>query len=126
MISPLANIWGNYEIGAFTKISAFCDISAKIGSNCNIQCHVSIPPGVTLEDNVFVGPGTVFTNDRYFNMERKFEETLVEDGVRIGANCTILSGIRIGKNAIIGAGSVVTKSVPDGETWIGNPANKIK
>jgi len=101
--------------------------SVKIGENCKIQPFAFIPDGVTLEDNVFIGPSVVFTNDKQPPSNgKKWESTLVKDGAVIGANATILPGLIIGKGAKVGAGSVVTKDIPDGQVWAGNPARPIK
>lgn len=99
--------------------------NVKIGKNCKIQAFSFIPEGVTLEDDVFIGPGVVFTNDKY-PPSKDWKKTLVRQGVSIGANATILPGVTIGLQATIGAGAVVTKSIPNFETWVGNPAKKIK
>jgi len=83
--------------------------------------------GITVEDNVFIGPNVTFTNDKYPRSKvypDKFLKTIIKKWASIGANATILSGITIGENAMIGAGSVVTKDVPAGELWFGNPAKK--
>lgn len=119
---------------------------AKIGDNCNLNAHVFVEnevtvgnnvtiksgvqlwDGVKLEDNVFVGPNVTFTNDKYPRSKvypDKFPKTVVKRGASIGANATLLAGITIGENAMIGAGSVVTKDVPSGELWFGNPAKKM-
>lgn len=127
MSNPFQNIF-NSEVGEGTRIGAYVEIgNAKIGKRCAIQAYVFIPKGVTLEDDVFIGPGVVFTNDKHpkANGEWKCLETLVKKGANIGANSTILPGITIGEGATIGAGSVVTKDVPAGETWIGNPAGRL-
>ena len=101
--------------------------NVSIGKAVKIQAFAFIPDNIKLEDNVFIGPGVVFTNDKYPPSGRKnWKKTLVKKGASIGANCTILPGITIGKKSLIGAGSTVTKDVPDGETWIGWPAHKIK
>lgn len=114
------NIYG--EIGFGTKVAEFVEIGGEVGTNCSIQAFVFIPPGVTIMNNVFIGPGTVFTNDKHPKAQGKWRKwyTLVENDVSIGANCTILPGVEIHKGAIIGAGSVVTKDVPKGGLWIGN------
>jgi UDP-2-acetamido-3-amino-2,3-dideoxy-glucuronate N-acetyltransferase len=125
IIRNFNNLYGDYEIGKGTKIGSYCDIGGKIGKNCLIQSFVFIPKGVTIEDNCFVGPHTCFTNDKRPPSDN-WTETLVKEGASIGANCTILPNIIIGRNAIIGAGSVVTKNVPDGETWYGPCASKKK
>lgn len=98
----------------------------KIGRNVKIQAFAFIPNGVTVEDDVFIGPHVCFTNDPKMDIvpQGRFTptKTLVKRGARIGANATIRAGVTIGKDAIIGMGAVVTKDVPDGQTWVGNPA----
>ena len=137
------------KIGINTKIWQFCVVlpGAVIGDNCNINCNVfienevvignnvTIKPGVQIwdgikiEDNVFIGPNVTFTNDKFpksGNRNFKQLQTTVKEGASIGANTTILPGVVIGINAAVGAGSVVTKNVPDNEIWIGNPARFLK
>lgn len=124
-IHPTANIYGNPVIGTGTRIGAFCDIGpVTIGLNCSIQTMVSICKGVLIGNEVFIGPQVVFTNDLN-PPSNKMTPTIVEDRVSIGANATIVCGIKLGKGCLIGAGSVVTKSVPPGETWVGNPAHTL-
>lgn len=148
MIHPLSDVKST-NIGDNTNIWQFCVVfpEAKIGTGCNICANVLIEnevvvgnnvtvksgvqlwDGVTLEDNVFVGPNVTFTNDlfpRSKNPDWKLSKTVVKKGASIGANATILCGITIGENAMIGAGSVVTKDVPSGEIWVGNPAKFFK
>lgn len=148
MIHPLADVQSK-NIGEGTMIWQFCVVlkNATIGKNCNINCqvliendaiigdHVTIKPGVqiwdgiTLEDNVFIGPNATFTNDLFpksKNKEFKLIKTLVKKGASVGANATILAGVTIGENALVGAGSVVTKNIPDNEIWVGNPAKFLK
>lgn len=148
MIHPLSDVKST-NIGDNTNIWQFCVVfpEAKIGTGCNICANVLIEnevvvgnnvtvksgvqlwDGVTLEDNVFVGPNVTFTNDlfpRSKNPDWKLSKTVVKKGASIGANATILCGITIGENAMIGAGSVVTKDVPAGEIWVGNPAKFFK
>lgn len=97
--------------------------NVKIGNNVKIQAFSFIPSGVTLEDDVFIGPRTTFTNDKYPPSNGKgWSETLVKKGASIGASATILPGLTIGSNSTIGAGSVVTKNIPDNVVACGNPA----
>jgi len=115
------------KIGKGTRIH--CPVwigqDVVIGRNVKIQAFVFLPDGVKIEDNVFIGPGTIMTNDKY-PPSKHWKKTLVKKGASIGANCTILPGVVIGENSIIGAGSTITKSIPDGETWVGEQAHKIK
>jgi acetyltransferase-like isoleucine patch superfamily enzyme len=127
MIHPLANVWGEGNIPESTKVSAFCDIGEpKIGENCNIQCHVSIPPGWKIGNNVFIGPGVRFVNDLYpqVGIEWKVNGGVVEDNVSIGCGAIILP-VRIGNGALIGAGSVVVRDIPKGVIVRGNPARTV-
>lgn len=96
----------------------------KIGDRCRIQAFCFIPTGVRIGNDVFLGPHVCFTNDRY-PPSTDWTPTMVEDFVSIGANSTILPGVTLGQGCKIGAGSVVTKDVPAGETWVGNPARKL-
>lgn len=142
---PTAIVGDPVEIGEGTKIWHFSHVmaGAKIGKNCTIgqnvfissgailgnnikvQNNVSIYDGVVLEDDVFCGPSMVFTNvynPRSFISRRKeFRQTIVKRGATIGANATIICGNTIGQFAFIGAGSVVTKDVPDYALVYGNP-----
>lgn len=97
-----------------------------IGKRVKIQSFAYIPERVKILDDVFIGPGVKFTNDKRPPSHGKgWSSTLVKEGAVIGAGAIILPGITIGNKSIIGAGSVVIHSVPDGETWVGNPARKI-
>lgn len=145
---PLADVQSE-NIGAETKIWQFCIIlkNAIIGKNCNINSHTFIEnkviignnvtikcgvylwDGLRIEDNVFIGPNVTFTNDKYPHSKKypqNFQETIIKKGASIGANVTILGGVSIGENSMIGAGSVVTKDIPNGELWFGNPAKFIR
>jgi len=101
--------------------------NVKIGDKCRIQAFAYIPEGVVLEDDVFVSPGVIFTNDSALTCKGKkyWKKTLVKKGAKIGAGAVIRAGIIIGKNAIVGMGAVVLKDVLDGETVVGNPAKKL-
>jgi len=133
-IPKSTRVWNYVNIQKGVKIGERCNIcdccyietGVKIGYNVTIKNGVAIWDGITIRNNVFIGPNVVFTNDKYPKSRHSFKkiETLIKDGASIGANSTILPGITIGKNSVIGAGSVVTKSVPDNETWFGNPARK--
>lgn len=148
MIHPLAdckcpnipestNVWQfcvifpKATIGENCNICSHCLIEneAVIGNNCVIKCGVQLWDGITLEDNVMIGANVSFTNDMYpraHNKDWKMLPTRVCKGASIGAGATILPGLTIGEGAMIGAGSVVTKNVPAGEVWVGNPARYIK
>ncbi len=124
----LTNIWGEIiSLPESTKIGAFCDIgNPNIGENCKIQCHVSIPPGWKIGNNVFIGPGARFANDLHPNLNDRFEAQsgIIKDDAVIGMGALILPVI-IGKGAVIGAGAVVTKDVGAGQTVVGNPARLV-
>jgi len=123
-----AQIREKAEIGEKCNIGkgVYIDFGVKIGNNCKIQNYVSVYHGVTIEDDVFIGPSVTFTNDLYPRAyiwnEEKVSKTLVKKGASIGANSTIICGITIGRFAMVGAGSVVTKDVPDYALVYGNPA----
>jgi UDP-2-acetamido-3-amino-2,3-dideoxy-glucuronate N-acetyltransferase len=135
MIWNNAQVRENAQIGENSILSknVYIDFGVKIGKNCKIQNNVSVYHGVSIEDGVFVGPHVCFTNDKNprainpdFTMKNssdwKISEITVKRGASIGANSTILPGVRIGKFAMIGAGSVVTKDIPDFSLAYGNPA----
>lgn len=122
------NLYG-CTIGNNTKIDAFVYIEegVSIGDNCKIRPFVFIPTGVTIEDNVFIGPSVTFTNDKYpkAHGDWKLLETRVKRFASIGARTVINPGVTIGENALIGAGSVVTKDIPDHAVAFGNPARVV-
>lgn len=137
------------NIGKGSRIWAFTHVlpQAKIGQDCNvcdhvfiendvvigdrvtIKCGVQIWDGISIADDVFIGPNATFTNDRFPRSKvypDSFDRTVIGKGASLGANCTILPGITIGENAMIGAGAVVTRSVPANVTVVGNPARILK
>ena len=137
-LSKFINLYG-CSIGENSKIGAFVEIqkNAAIGKNCKISSHSFICEGVTIEDNVFVGHNVVFTNDIYPRATSGDGElqteadwvcfpTLVKRGASIGSNATILCGVTIGERAMVGAGSVVTRDVPDEAVVAGNPARVLR
>lgn len=118
------------SIGSGTNLgkNVYVDSGAVIGSRCKVQNNVSIYRGVVLEDEVFVGPSAVFTNDRFpraSNEKWTLVPTTVENGATIGANATILCGVRIGRLAFVAAGAVVTRDVAAQELVAGNPARRV-
>lgn len=136
-IGKNTNVWQFCVVLAGAKIGDNCNICANVfiendvvvGDNVTVKCGVQLWDGVTLEDNVFVGPNVTFTNDLYprsKNHPNEYAKTVIKKGASVGANSTIVCGHTIGENAMIGAGSVVTKDVPAGELWAGNPAKFMR
>ncbi|MBI4308713.1 MAG: N-acetyltransferase [Candidatus Omnitrophica bacterium] len=128
-IWAFANVLEGAAIGHHCNICDGCFIEkgASIGNHATLKNHVAVWDGVALEDDVFVGAGAVFINDRYPRGNRKdswvLEKTVVKKGATIGANATLMCGITVGEYAVVGAGSVVTKDVPPHAIVIGNPAH---
>jgi acetyltransferase-like isoleucine patch superfamily enzyme len=133
----LVNLYG-CTIAAETKIGAFVEIqkNASVGARCKISSHTFICEGVTIEDEVFVGHGVVFTNDLYpcaVNDDGSLQteadwtvvSTLVKRRAAIGSNATIIAGVTIGESALVGAGAVVTGDVADYAIVAGVPARVI-
>lgn len=112
----------NCNIGQNVVISPSC----KVGNNVKIQNNVSVYTGVTLEDDVFCGPSSVFTNvinpRSHISRKDQYKNTLVGRGASIGANATIVCGVTLGQYCFIGAGSVITRDIPDYALVYGNPA----
>lgn len=120
-------ILGNAVIGKNCNINfnVFIENDVIIGDNVTIKSGVQIWDGLRIGDNVFISPNVAFTNDftpRSKQYSKKFLITIINEGATIGANATIIGGLTIGKYAMIGAGSVVTKNIPDYTLWYGNPA----
>jgi acetyltransferase-like isoleucine patch superfamily enzyme len=134
IVSPFTNLYG-CRIGAETRIGPFVEIQrdAVIGVRCKIQSHTFICTGVEIGDEVFVGHGTLFINDKFprattadgtlkTEADWHLERTVVERGAALGSGAVVLGGIRIGAGALVGAGAVVTQDVAPGETVAGVPA----
>jgi UDP-2-acetamido-3-amino-2,3-dideoxy-glucuronate N-acetyltransferase len=125
----LVNLYG-CELGDETRVGPFVEIQkgVRVGRRCKISSHSFICEGVTIEDEVFVGHGVMFINDRYpraVSPDWKLEPTHVGRGVSIGSGAVILCGVTIGAGAIVGAGAVVTGNVEAGETVAGVPARVL-
>jgi len=133
----LVNLYG-CTIGDETKIGAFVEIqkNAVIGARCKISSHAFICEGVTIEDEVFVGHGAIFINDKFpractdgrLQTEADWEvvPTRVKRGASVGSGAVIMCGVTIGEKAVIGAGAVVVKDVPPGAVVAGVPARLIR
>ncbi|MBB4425781.1 acetyltransferase-like isoleucine patch superfamily enzyme [Bradyrhizobium sp. CIR48] len=133
----LVNLYG-CVVGDESRIGTFVEIQAgaEIGARCKISSHSFICEGVTIEDEVFVGHGVMFTNDKYPKAttadgrlqqasDWTLQRTRVGRGASIGSNATILCGVTIGEGASVGAGAVVTKDVPPGAIVAGVPARVL-
>jgi UDP-2-acetamido-3-amino-2,3-dideoxy-glucuronate N-acetyltransferase len=134
IVSSFTNLYG-CRIGNETRIGPFVEVQrdAVIGSRCKIQSHAFVCTGVTIEDEVFVGHGVLFINDKFpaatsESGQLKGEDdwilmrTVVERGAALGSGAIVLGGIRIGAGALVGAGAVVTRDVAPRETVAGIPA----
>jgi len=136
-IHAFVNLYG-CSVGDETRIGTFVEIQrgARVGARCKISSHTFICEGVRVEDEVFVGHGVVFINDRRPRATRPdgtpqtdadwtLEPTVVRRGASIGSNATIMCGVEIGERATVCAGAVVTRDVPAGAVVAGNPARVI-
>lgn len=132
----LVNLYG-CSVGDETKIGAFVEIqkNAVVGRRCKISSHTFVCEGVVIEDEVFVGHGVMFINDRYpratadgaLQTEADWEvvPTRVRRGASLGSGVVVMCGVTIGEGAMIGAGAVVTRDVPDHATVAGVPARLV-
>jgi acetyltransferase-like isoleucine patch superfamily enzyme len=138
VVAPFTNLYG-CEIGDETRIGPFVEIQrdAVIGSRCKIQSHSFICSGVEIADEVFVGHGTLFINDKFprattdsgvlqTEADWTLEPTVVERRAALGSGVVVLGGVRIGAGALVGAGAVVTRDVAPGETVAGVPARALR
>ena len=134
VVQPFTNLYG-CRIGDNTRIGPFVEIQrgAAIGANCKVQSHSFICDGVTIEDEVFIGHGVMFTNELFpractpeggtkTEADWSVVPTRIRRGASIGSGAVVLGGIRIGADAVVGAGAVVTRDVPPGATVRGVPA----
>lgn len=137
IVHPFTNLYG-CQIGADTRIGPFVEIQrgASVGARCKIQSHSFICDGVEIEDEVFVGHGVIFINDKLpsattgegqlqSDTDWTLLHTIVEQRASIGSGAVVLGGIRIGAGALVGAGAVVTRDVSPGEVVAGNPARVL-
>jgi len=138
VVGPFVNLYG-CSVGDGTRIGPFVEIQrgARIGARCKVQSHSFVCEGVTIEDDVFVGHGVVFVNDKYPRAttdegdvqgreDWTLLETVVERGASLGSGAIVLGGVRIGAGAIVGAGAVVTRDVEAGEVVTGVPARTTR
>ncbi|WP_269623452.1 acyltransferase [Prochlorococcus marinus] len=136
VIGEGTKVWINVQVRENSIIGSYCNIGkdsyidtlVKIGDRCKIQNSVNLYSGVDIEDDVFIGPGATFCNDkvpRAFVKDWEVAPTKICKGVSIGANATILCGIKIGEYSMVGAGSTVTKDVPPYTLVLGSPAKPI-
>lgn len=136
VVGPFVNLYG-CSIGDETRIGPFVEIQrgARIGARCKLQSHSFVCDGVTIEDDVFVGHGVIFVNDKYpsaTTSDGRLQgpgdwpvlETVVERGASLGSGAIVLGGVRVGAGAIVGAGAVVTRDVEPREVVAGVPARR--
>ena len=125
----LCNLYG-CTIGKYSAVGPFVEIQrgVVIGEMCKVESHTFICDHVTIGNDVFIGHGVMFTNDRYPVIKSPvvFEKTIIEDFVSIGSGAVIGPGVRIGAGAIVGAGAVVLRDIPAYTTAAGNPARIIR
>jgi acetyltransferase-like isoleucine patch superfamily enzyme len=137
IVHSFTNLYG-CRIGDESRIGPFVEIQSgvEVGARCKIQSHTFVCTGVTIEDEVFVGHGVLFINDRtprattddgalQTESDWVLEQTVVERGASLGSGVVVLGGVRIGAGALVGAGAVVTRDVPPGEVVAGTPARVL-
>jgi acetyltransferase-like isoleucine patch superfamily enzyme len=137
-IGSFVNLYG-CTIGSDTTIGSFVEIQSDVivGDRCKIGSHTFVCSGVEIEDDVFVGHNVSFTNDRHpaavtdkgapmGPADWHLERTVVRRGASIGSGATILCGLTIGLGSVVGAGAIVTRDIPAGATFVGNPAREYK
>jgi acetyltransferase-like isoleucine patch superfamily enzyme len=137
VVQAFTNLYG-CSVGAETRIGTFVEVQrgARIGARCKIQSHTFICEGVEIGDEVFVGHGVVFINDKRPKATRadgslqtdddwELLPTVVERRASIGSGAVVLGGVRVGEGALVGAGAVVTRDVPAGGTVVGSPARAL-
>lgn len=137
-LAPFVNLYG-CEIGDDSRLGTFVEVQrdAKIGARCKISSHTFVCSGVDIEDEVFIGHGVVFINDRFprattangspqTESDWEMERTTVKKGASIGSGAIVMCGVTIGTRALVGAGALVTHDVPDGAIVAGSPARLHK
>ena len=137
VVQAFTNLYG-CKLGDHTRVGPFVEIQSgvEIGASCKIQSHSFICTGVTIEDEVFVGHGVVFINDKrprattdegalQTDDDWELVETVIERRASLGSGAIIMGGVRVGAGAVVGAGATVTKDVAPGEVVVGNPARAL-
>jgi UDP-2-acetamido-3-amino-2,3-dideoxy-glucuronate N-acetyltransferase len=138
VVHPFTNLY-ECRIGDGSRIGPFVEVQkgVVVGARCKIQSHAFLCEGVELEDEVFVGHGVLFINDKrprattedgalQGDEDWELQRTVVGGGATHGSGAVILGGLRIGRDALVGAGAVVTRDVAAGETVVGNPGRSLR